>query len=79
MEWFKHDSTANMDVKLQRVLLDYGLEGYGLYWYCLEMITNKVNVKNITFELEHDAAIIARNVGSTAQKVDLNGFLLIHL
>jgi hypothetical protein len=51
-------------------LLDYGLEGYGLYWYCLELIVGKIDVDNITFELEHDARIIARNTGSTAQKVE---------
>ena len=70
MQWFKHDTTANQDSRLQNVLLDYGLEGYGLYWYCLELIAGKVSVDCITFELEHDARIIARNVGSTAQKVE---------
>lgn len=70
MHWFKHDSDASQDAKLQNVLLDYGLEGYGLYWYCLELIVGKIDVDNITFELEHDARIIARNTGSTAQKVE---------
>ena len=69
MKWFKHDSDANMDSKLQEILLDYGLEGYGLYWYCLEMIVNKIDYDNLTFELEHDARIIARNTGSTPKKV----------
>lgn len=58
-----------MDARIQEVLLDYGLEGYGLYWYCLEMITNKLDSDNINFELEHDARIIARNTGSTPQKI----------
>ena len=70
MKWFKHDSNANADSKLQNVLLDYGLEGYGLYWYCIELIAGKVEVDNITFSLEHDARIIARNTGSTVQKVE---------
>lgn len=70
MRWIKHDSDANQDAKLQNVLLDYGLEGYGLYWYCIELIAGKVDKDNITFELEHDARIIARNVGCTAQKVE---------
>lgn len=69
MKWIKHDTDANQDAKLQNVLLDYGLEGYGLYWYCIELIAGKVDKDNITFELEHDARIIARNTGSTAQKV----------
>ncbi len=70
MQWFKHDSNANTDDKLQNLLLDYGLEGYGLYWYCLELIVNRVDKDNINFELKHDARIIAKNTGSTVQKVE---------
>ena len=70
MKWFKHDTDANMDAKLQEVMLDYGLEGYGLYWYCIELIAQNVNGDNLTFELEHDCRIIARNTGSTSQKVE---------
>ena len=69
MKWFKHDSDANADAKLQNVLIDYGLEGYGLYWYCIELIARRVDAENINFELEHDARLIARAVGSSAQKV----------
>ena len=69
MKWYKHDSNANMDGKLQEILLDYGLEGYGLYWYCLELITGKVDRDNVTFQLEHDSRIIARNTGSSPQRV----------
>ena len=70
LKWIKHDTDANQDAKLQNVMLDYGLEGYGLYWYCIELIAGKVDKENITFELEHDARIIARNTGSTTQKVE---------
>jgi len=70
MQWFKHKTDANMDAKLQEILLDYGLEGYGLYWYCVELIAGKVSIDNITFKLEHDARIIARNTGSTPKKVE---------
>ena len=70
MEWFRHDSNANLDEKLQEVLLDYGLEGYGLYWYCVELIVGKTSAENITFELKHDARIIARNTGSTVKRVE---------
>lgn len=69
MDWFKHDTNANLDEKLQEVLLDYGLEGYGLYWYCIELIVGKVSSDNITFELKHDARIIARNTGGSVQKI----------
>ena len=70
MKWIKHDTDANQDAKLQNVLIDYGLEGYGLYWYCIELIAGKIDVNNLTFELEHDARIIARHTGSTQQKVE---------
>ena len=70
MEWFRHDSNANLDEKLQEVLLDYGLEGYGLYWYCIELIVGKTSADNITFEIKHDARVISRNTGSTVQKVE---------
>ncbi len=70
MKWIKHDTDANQDAKLQNVLLDYGLEGYGLYWYCLELIGSKVDKDNINFDLEHDARIIARNTGSTPTRVE---------
>jgi len=68
-----------MDSRLQEVLLDYGLEGYGLYWYCLELIVNKVREDNITFELEHDVRIIARNTGSTTQRVKEMMTRFVHL
>lgn len=70
MKWFKHDTDANSDNRLQNVLLDYGLEGYGLYWYCLELIGGNVDKDKFNFELEHDARVIARNTGSTPQKVE---------
>ena len=70
MKWIQHDTDANQDAKLQNVLLDYGLEGYGLYWYCIELIAGKIDKDCLTFELEHDARIIARNTGSTPQKVE---------
>lgn len=70
MKWFKHDTDANQDAKLQNVLLDYGLEGYGLYWYCLELIAGKVEFGSLTFQLEHDVRIVARNTGSTPARVE---------
>ena len=69
MQWFKHDSDAHTDAKLQSILMDYGLEGYGLYFYCIELIVKDVSKHNLTFEIEHDARLIARATGSSEQKV----------
>lgn len=70
MKWFKHDSDASIDAKLQSLLLDYGAAAYGLYWYCLELIAQNVNVRNITFELDHDARVIARNLNLSVKEVN---------
>lgn len=70
MQWFKHDSTANQDAKLKRLRMKYGLEGYGLYWYCLELIAGEVGVDNVTFELEHDAEIISFDTGIHHERVN---------
>ena len=59
MRWFKHDSSAHRDLKLKKVKRKYGITGYGLYWYCLELIADSVDKKNITFELEDDSEEIA--------------------
>ncbi len=59
MKWFKHDSNAHIDAKIKRVKHKYGITGYGLYWYCIELIAGALDSKNITFELEEDAEIIA--------------------
>lgn len=70
MKWFKHDTDASRDAKIQKLILRYGAEGYGVYWYCIELIAGNISEKNITFELEHDAEIIADNlkIKSTPEK-----------
>jgi len=69
MKWFKHDSDAHSDAKLKRVRIKYGLEGYGLYWYCLELIAKDVSETKLTFELEHDSEIIAHDTGIHYERV----------
>ncbi len=59
MKWLKHHADAHEDAKLRKVMIRYGAEGYALYWYCLELIAGKVSAEDLTFELEHDAELIA--------------------
>lgn len=70
MKWFKHDVDAQIDGKLRRVQIKYGLEGYGLYWYCIELIAGKVDKDNITFELDHDAEVIAHDTGIHYERIE---------
>ena len=69
MKWFKHDSNASIDAKLKRVRLKYGMEGDRLYWYCLELIAQTVERHNLSFELEHDAELIAMDTGIHQERV----------
>jgi len=69
MKWLKHDSDAHADAKLIKLKMRYGLEGYGLYWHCLELISGNIDANNLTFELEHDAEIIAYQVNMHEEKV----------
>ena len=61
MKWFSHESMANRDTKLKKLLMKYGAEGYGLYWYCVEHVCANVDPK-LTFELEHDSEILAHEL-----------------
>ena len=70
MQWFKHDSNASQDAKLKRLRMKYGLEGYGLYWYCIELVASGVDQNTFTFELEHDSEIIAFDTGIHVERVN---------
>jgi hypothetical protein len=70
MLWFKHDTNASQDAKLKKVRMKYGLEGYGLYWYCIELIAAGVDQNNLTFELEHDSEIISFDTGIHIERVN---------
>jgi len=69
MKWFKHDSDAHRDAKLKKVIIKYGMSGYGLYWYCLEEISHGVSENKFTFELESDADVIAHDTGINTELV----------
>lgn len=69
MKWFKHETNASQDAKLKRLRMKYGLEGLGLYWYCLELIGSTVEPHNLTFELEHDAEVIADDLNMHYEKI----------
>ena len=49
--------------------MKYGMEGYGLYWYCLELICDGIDAHNLTFNLEHDSEIIAHDTGIHYERV----------
>lgn len=70
MKWFKHDARARNDAKLVRVIQRHGIEGYGLYFACLEIIAEELTPENFTFELEHDAELLAGMFKMDTRKVE---------
>jgi hypothetical protein len=42
MRWFKHLTIANRDESLCQIIDEFGLEGYGAYWFILERIAEKI-------------------------------------
>ena len=83
MKWFKHDADASSDAKIRKLIMKYGTDGYAIYFHCLELIVGNISESNITFELEHDAEIIAdtlRVVGkSNLSAVDYVGEIMRYM
>lgn len=69
MKWFSHEARASRDVKLRKLLMKYGYEGYGLYWYCLENICLGLE-PDLSFELEQDSEILAHEGRMDTLKVE---------
>lgn len=38
MKWIRHQSDSYTNLKHQQVIAQFGVEGYGLYWICLELV-----------------------------------------
>lgn len=69
MQWFKHDSSANQDVKIKKLRRKHGLVGYGLYWYIIERIQGELSLTNTSLSLEDDAEVIALDWGVSEQEI----------
>jgi hypothetical protein len=70
MRWFKHQTASHTDARLKRLILRQGMAGYGLYWYCLELIGKDVSESNLTFEIEEDSELLAHATGMPREQVE---------
>jgi hypothetical protein len=59
MKWVQHLTTANTDLKLIRVINKFGLEGYGLYWLCVEIAGNSGETAKIKEDMGWKDALIS--------------------
>lgn len=63
MKWYKHLTKMHSDRAIEKLICEFGIAGYGLYCYCLEIIAGSVDSECLTFELEPDAELLARRLG----------------
>lgn len=70
MRWFKHMSTAHTDARLRKLIRAHGIAGYGLYFYCLELICKDVDESRLTFVLEDDSELISDAVKMPREQVE---------
>jgi len=67
--YFSHDCNARRDPKIAKMLLDYGMKGYGWYWVLLEMMREQGNFK-LNIGDKSDIAVIAIQTRSTPNKIE---------
>jgi len=83
MKYYKHDCNASADAKIKKLIMKHGALGYAVYFHCLELIGEEITNTKLTFELEHDAEIIADNLKilGTAEKagVDIVGDIMRYI
>lgn len=51
MKWFKHFVTASGSVKLNNLIDELGVEGYGRYWLLLELLAEEYDGSSTVFEV----------------------------
>lgn len=70
MKWFKHNPFMTKDPRVEELIIDFGAEGYAVYWNCVEAIAGMISTDNICFELKSSSRAIARMFGMDVQKVE---------
>ncbi len=64
--YFSHDGNAHNDVKLQFLIDELGMEGYGIFWYLIESLFEAGGYLPIKI-----IPILARQMNTTQPKVEV--------
>jgi len=70
MKWFKHYSTMSNDPKIKRLIRRFGVEGYGIYNYILELIVRRLETETPIPDLEETAGDIASDLNMDTVRVE---------
>lgn len=60
--WFKHDSNARNDIKIQALRHDYGVAGYGMFFMIIEIMRESDN-NRLPYNKKFSMVGIARDLG----------------
>lgn len=69
MKWFEHSSIASANKKIKPVLQKYGAAGYGLYFFCVELVARELTPQNTSCRISWDSETIAADLHLTTEKV----------
>ena len=64
IRYFKHDSNARNDIKINKIRKKYGLKGYGIYFCVIEMLccqkkyTMKLDLESLAYDIQEDEKVI---------------------
>jgi hypothetical protein len=53
LKWFKHFSNACKSLKINSMIDDLGIKGYGYYWLLVEVLAENFDGENINIELHY--------------------------
>ena len=68
MKWFKHHTDAHNNLKFQKIFKDFGSEGYGLFWICVELVGREGNNFRVSAEKEW-FSYLEKNSGIERKKI----------
>jgi len=63
LKWYKHMSDMSNDVRVKRLIREYGVEGYGIYNYVLELVVRRLDEDSPLPDLEESSNDIASDMG----------------
>ena len=68
MKWYQHETNAHNDEDMRDLIHRFGLEGYGAYVICLELIAEKID-GNLIAEITISDAVLREKLRLSHQKL----------
>ncbi|MEY2702799.1 MAG: hypothetical protein RLY43_1437 [Bacteroidota bacterium] len=70
MKWFKHDSNALTDAKIEKLIAKHSILGYGIYFAIVEIIAQRLESNNPKLEMEHDTELLSFKFHTAEEKIN---------